>query len=96
MVVMIIIIMDGQMLCSKGCHLFRLTQTCVIQAQYGFLLTNTLLTDNQTPVYLYPCILGVVQFKAFGFPNKKSLHTKLCLICKVIINQGVKTWSAFR
>ena len=82
---MIIIIMDGQMLCSKGCHLFRLTQTYVIQAQY-----------NQTLVYLYPCILGVVQFKAFGFPNKKSLHTKLCLICKVIINQGVKTRSAFR
>ena len=92
---MIIIIMDGQMLCSKGCHLFRLTQTCVIQAQYGFLLTNTLLTDNQTLVYLYPCILGVVQFKAFGFPNKKITPYKT-LPDQVIINQGVKTWSAFR
>ena len=73
---MIIIIMDGQMLCSNS----GFSQTCVIQAQYGFLLANTLLTDNQTLVYLYPCILGVVQFKAFGFPNKKSLRTKLCLI----------------
>ena len=81
---MIIIIMDGQMLCSKGCHLFRLTQTYVIQAQY-----------NQTLVYLYPCILGVVQFKAFGFPNKKITPYKT-LPDQVIINQGVKTWSAFR